>query len=81
VILGRALALAGTAAILLPFVITLNRAVRIGGALALLAGLYLANPPRRSGRDTPADDPPAYEPSDPVGWAADISRSAANRRF
>ena len=55
--------------------------LRIGGALVLLAGAYLASRARRPPRSLEAEDPPDYEPSDPAGWAADTTRSAATRRF
>jgi hypothetical protein len=55
--------------------------LRIGGVLVLLAGAYLASRARRPPRSLDAEDPPDYEASDPAGWAADTTRSAATRRF
>jgi threonine/homoserine/homoserine lactone efflux protein len=53
--------------------------LRIGGALVLLAGAYLASRARQPPRSPDAEDAPDYEPSDPAGWAADITRSATRR--
>jgi hypothetical protein len=55
--------------------------LRIGGALALLGGAYVASRPRRPRSSPAGDDPPPYEPGDPAGWAADTTRSRASRRF
>jgi hypothetical protein len=55
--------------------------LRIGGALAVLAVVYVAGRPWRSRRVSEVEGPPDYEPSDPAGWAADTTRSAATRRF
>jgi hypothetical protein len=55
--------------------------LRIGGALAVLAVVYVAGRPWRSGRVSEVEGPPDYEPSDPAGWAADTTRSRATRRF
>jgi hypothetical protein len=54
--------------------------LRIGGALALLGGAYVASP-WRPGSSPDVDGPPPYESSDPAGWAADTTRSRAERRF
>jgi hypothetical protein len=55
--------------------------LRIGGALVMLAGTYLASRARRPPRSIDAEGSPDYEPSDPAGWAADTTRSRATRRF
>ena len=55
--------------------------LRIGGALVLLGGAYLASRARHPRRPVDEEGPPAYEPGDPAGWAADTTASRATRRF
>ncbi|MGH3074029.1 MAG: hypothetical protein ACRDQC_03830 [Gaiellales bacterium] len=55
--------------------------LRIGGALVLLGGAYLASRARHPRRAVDEEGPPAYVPGDPAGWAADTTASRATRRF
>src|SRR6478609_8962727 len=86
---GLVVALLGVAALAVSFVLTpppntspvLSNGPRVPVAADMHAVVYGAGRPWVARRVPQVEGPPDYEPSDPAGWAADTTRSAATRRF